>query len=128
MAEFSTYAEDKIIKHMLADTSWTMPTSVEVAIYEDTPSQDDDDSGTEVSAGNYARQTVAAWTFSGGQAQNTNAITFPTATVAWGIVDWVGIYDQLNNLLCWSQLDASKDVGIGDTFEFAALALTINVD
>jgi hypothetical protein len=130
MSELSTWTEYNLIRHMLSVTTWAAVADCYIAMY--TTAQDDDDGGTEVVAGNYARVQVPAWTITvdTGIANNTNPVQFPTATVAWPQVDWMGVCDasSAGNLVAWTQLDNAKDVGIGDTLEFAALAITVTVD
>lgn len=122
----STYAENKVLDHMLGKTAWTMPT-VYVALYTAAPS--DAGGGTEVSGGAYARvaTTGATWNAaSAGSSSNASAITFPTASASWGTVTHFGQLDasSAGNLLRWGPLTTSKAIGSGDTASFAASSLT----
>ena len=65
MAELSDYLEDKLLDHVLRGTSYTSPTTVYVGLYTTDPG--DDNSGTEVSGGSYARQVLSVTTASGGE-------------------------------------------------------------
>ncbi len=56
MAEFSNYLENKVLDHVLRNTSYTSPTTVYVGLYTSDPT--DAGSGTEVSGGSYARQVL----------------------------------------------------------------------
>ena len=54
---------------------------------------------------------------------NSLAVTFPICTTAdWGIVKYVGLFDAATagNLIMWAQLDASRDIKIGDRLELPA--------
>ena len=59
MAGFTDYLEDKIMKHVFTNTSFTSPTTLYAALYTVAPS--DTGGGTEVSTSGtaYARQTMA---------------------------------------------------------------------
>lgn len=122
----SNYLENKILGHTIGNTSFTSPgTSIYVALFTSATSQDDANSGTEVSTSGtgYGRVQVTAWNApSSGSTANTNAINFTTATADWGVVRYVGIMDNSTggNLLFWGQLTEDKEVGTGDTFSIAA--------
>jgi len=127
MAEFSDFMENKIIDHMLRNQAYTPPATVYVALYTDDPT--DADTGTEVSGGSYARQSVTLSAASAGATSNSADITFPTATADWGTITHVGLRDASTggNLLMHSALDASKTVNNGDTFKINAGDLDITV-
>jgi hypothetical protein len=67
---------------------------------------------------------------SGGTCANTGILTFPTATVSWGIVTYAAILDSgtllSGNILYKGVLAASKTVDIGDTVSYAIGALTVS--
>ncbi len=127
MAEFSDFMENKIIDHMLRNQSYTPPATVYVALYTDDPT--DADTGTEVTGGSYARQSVTLSAASAGATSNSADITFPTATADWGTITHVGLRDASTggNLLMHSALDASKTVNNGDTFKINTGDLDITV-
>ena len=108
MAEFSDFMENKIIDHMLRNQAYTPPATVYVALYTDDPT--DADTGTEVSGGAYARQSVTLSAASGGATSNSADITFPTATADWGTITHVLLRDASTggNLLMHSALDAAR--------------------
>lgn len=130
-AIISNYLENKIINHVLRNTAYTSPgTNVYLALYTDATAQDDADNGTEVTSGSYERVQVTAWDApTSGCTANTNAITFNTATGAWGNIRYVGIRDASTSgsLLMWGQLTADKSIGVGDTFSIAAGDLDIKL-
>lgn len=135
MAEFSDYYEDKIIDHMLRGQAFTPPATVYLALFTAVTGLEADNPTAEVSGGSYARQAITLTAASGGATTNSGAITFPTATAAWGVVTHGAIVDHLSNVtwgtdvhvLLHSPLDASKDVGIGDTFKVSDGELDLTV-
>ena len=58
---------------------------------------------------------------------NGTAITYPTATVAWGTVVAWALFDAASagNMLYWGSLNTPRAVNISDTPSFAAASLTI---
>jgi hypothetical protein len=143
MAAMSDYLENKLVDHVLRNTSFTMPTTIYVALFTAAPS--DSGGGTEVTGGSYARVQVgpgvADWkstngttsgasSGTGGQTMNASAITFATPTANWGTITHFGIFDALTtgNLLFHGALTTSKTVNNGDAApSFAADALTITL-
>ena len=127
MAELSNYLENELYDHLLRNLSYTSPTTVYVALYTDDPT--DADSGTEVTGGSYARQSVAFGAPSDGAGDNSSDITFPTASASWGTVTHIGLRDAVSggNLLLHSALTASKVVGNGDTFKINAGDLDVSL-
>ena len=128
---FSNYLELALLDHIFNDVAFTPPANVFVALYTATPN--DGGGGTEVTGGSYARQSTgpADWNpASAGSKDNANAITFPTATAAWGTVTSFGLFDAVSggNLLAYGDLTSSKVVGNGDTFEFPADNVTVSLD
>lgn len=129
MSSKSDYLENAILDHMLGGPAYTKPVTVYFALFTTAPT--DAGGGVEVTGGSYARvaYTNNATNFPAavaGVKQNANVITWPTATLLWGTVVAVGIFDAatVGNLLFWALLPASKTIDPGDTVSFAALALT----
>lgn len=132
MSSFSDYLENELLDHVFGAAAFTAPSSIYVAAF--TASPGDDDSGTEVTGGSYARVAVTnnATNFpaaSGGAKSNANAITFPTATADWGTVVAVGLYDASTsgNLLAWADLGTSQSVPSGVTLAIPAGDLDISL-
>ena len=126
---FSDYLENKLLLHSFANTAFTTPGTVFLALYTAAPS--DTGGGTEVSGGSYARISCA-FSVSGTNpttATNSSAAEFATATGAWGSVGWVGVYDASSsgNLLAWSALTTAKTVSSGDVFRFDSGDLDITL-
>ena len=128
MAELSDYLEDKLLDHVLRGTSYTSPTTVYVGLYTSDPA--DDNSGTEVSGGSYARQSLSVTTASAGIVTSSADVTFPQATANWGTISHIGILDALTsgNLLMHTELTTSKTIETGDIFKIPSGNLTAELD
>lgn len=127
MAEMSNYLENALVNATLRNTSYTSPTTVYLALYTSDPT--DADSGTEVSGGSYARQSITFGAPSNGVSTNSAAIEFPQATGSWGTITHVGIRDALTtgNLLYHTPLDVSKAIASGDIFKIAIGSLSVTL-
>lgn len=122
----SDYLEDKLLDHFLGTTSYTMPSSVYVALYTVAPS--DSGGGTEVTGGSYARQSVAFDAASSGATQNSANIDFadmPSCTVVA-----IGVHDASTggNLLVHGTLTLNKTLDAGDTLRIATGDLDISIN
>lgn len=133
MSAFSDYLESGII-NVLRGTTFPLSATGSVYVSLHTATLNDDGTGTEVSAGGYARVAVSKATGSwdapsGGATANTNTITFGPASANWGTVTHFGIWDAstTGNLLFLGALSSSRTVNDGDSATFAAGALTITV-
>ena len=127
MAEMSNYLENALINATLRATTFTSPSVVYVGLYTADPT--DAGTGTEVSGGSYARQSVTFGAPSNGVSTNSAAVEFPQCTSTWGTVSHIGIWDALTtgNLLYHTQLDASKTIDVGDIFKIASGSLTVTL-
>lgn len=136
MSAFTNYLEEEILKHIFRTGSFTKPAALYVGLM---TAVSDGEAGTvtEVSGGGYARVAVApgdanwdAAVGGNGTTGNTNAITFPNATGDWGIVTHFGIWDAdtAGNLLVYAALSTPRNITSGSTPEFAAGALTVQID
>lgn len=125
MSEMSNYLENALINGTLRGTTFNAPASVYLALYLDDPT--DADTGTEVSGGSYARQSITFGSPSNGLSANTLAIEFPQATAPWGTITYIGIRDALTggNLLYHTALDAAKEIGTSDIFKITAGNLSV---
>ena len=124
MAELSNYLENKLLDHVLRGTSYTSPTTVYVGLYTSDPG--DDNSGTEVSGGSYARQSLSVTAASGGIVTSSADVTFPQATGNWGTISHIGLLDAVSsgNLLMHTPLTTSKAIETGDIFKIPSGSLT----
>lgn len=127
MTDFSDYAENAVINHLLRNTALTSPTTVYAALSTADPT--DAGSGLAEPSGNgYARTAITFNAPSGGVSDNA-VVTFPAATGSWGTITHFAIFDASSggNMLFHSALAASKAVGDGDTAEFAAGDMTVTL-
>jgi len=124
---FSNYLENKVLLHVFGATAYTAPSTLYVALFTSDPGETG--SGTEVSGGSYARQTIA-FTVTGNQASNTAAVEFPTATASWGTITYAAVYDAVSggNLLAYGALTTSKTIASGDVLRIPAGDFDINLD
>jgi len=114
----------------------TNPTNWYVALYTAAPNEDGT-GGTECSASEYQRQTMANtdWnSAASGQpstVSNANTVTFPAATSSWGTITHFGLCSAATkgvaDVQIWGALDVSKSVTSGDTVSFAATSLTVQL-
>ena len=128
MAEMSNYLENKLLDHVLRNTSYTSPTTVYVGLYTSNP--DEGNTGTEVSGGSYARQSLSVTTASGGIVTSSADVSFPQATGSWGTISHIGLLDALTsgNLLMYTELTTSKVIESGDVLKIATGSLTASLD
>lgn len=114
----SAYLRDKVIKHVLGEASFTMPTNVYLALYTNNPTIAD--TGTEVVGGSYARQQLSFANASGGSKVSNTSETFtsmPATTVThWGIRD----ASSGGNLLYFGAFDLPIELNATDNFPIAS--------
>lgn len=128
MAAASDYLELKILAHTLGITSFTAPGTTYLALFTSDPT--DAGTGTEVSGGSYARQSISWNTPASGATTNSADVTFPQATGNYGTVSHIGIFDASSggNLLYHGALSASKSVETNDTFIVESGDLSVSLD
>lgn len=118
LAVKSAYLKNKIIKHVLGEEAYTMPTNVYLALYTTNPTEND--TGTEVTGGSYARQQLSFATAVNGAKTSNTAETFstmPACTVThWGIRD----ASSGGNLLYFGAFDISIAINAGNSFPIAS--------
>jgi hypothetical protein len=136
----STYTEQARANYWRGTQLPTPPANLYLALFTTMPTAQDGTGAVEVSGGGYARQaipgTTAAWTApaasgTGQIIKNVNAVNFPQATAAWGTILGAGLYDASTggNLIDFATFsNGSHVIGNGDTFQFAANAITILED
>jgi len=117
--------ENQLLDALVGTAAYSITGPVELALV--TVNGNDATPGTEVSGGSYARQTIAFTAASGGQIENSSAISFtgmPAVTV-------VGIefYDSAGSpkRLAYGALTTSRAVTAGDTVQFASGAITLSL-
>jgi hypothetical protein len=114
MSAMSDYLENEILDHILGTGAYTMPSTVYVGLA--TASFNDDNSGTELTGNNYARESAAFTAAASGTTSNSAAIEFNAATGSWGTVSHFGIFDALSggNLLIHGAFTTAKLIANGD--------------
>ncbi len=127
MAEMSNYLENALVNATLRATTFTSPSVVYVGLYTADPT--DAGTGTEVSGGSYARQSVTFGAPSNGVSTNSAAVEFPQCTSTWGTVSHIGILDASTsgNLYYHTALDSSKTIETGDVFKIAIGNLSVTL-
>jgi len=127
MAAMSDYLEDALLDHVLEGTAYTQPTDVLIALFTADDGLEASTLTSEVSGGAYARTTATFAAAASGTATNSADITFPTASAAWGTVNYCAIMENAagTNVLYHGSLAASKIVNSGDTFKFNADDLSV---
>lgn len=136
MSSISNYLEAAILNHIyrgnIGGTVFAQPSSLFVALYTSDPT--DADSGAEITDAAYVRQPVTFGAPVVGVAKTTIAndvlITFPAATVDWGVVTHFGIKDALTagNLLDHGQLTVPKSIMTLDVAIFSVGDIEISRD
>lgn len=123
----SNYLENALVNATLRNTAFTSPATVYLALYTTDPT--DADTGTEVTGGSYARQSITFGAPSNGVSTNSVAIEYPQCTSTWGTVTHIGIRDALTtgNLLYHTPLDVSKTISTGDIFKIAIGSLSVTL-
>ncbi len=124
---FSNTFENRVLTWVFTASAATRPTSWHVALFTSNP--DEDGSGTEVSGGDYARQS-ATFTVTGNAATNAAALEYPVATAAYGTVTHVGVYDASTsgNLIAYAALATSKAIDTGDVLRIPLGELDITLE
>ena len=124
---FSNYLENKVLGHVFGAVPYTAPATLYVGLYTSDPGEGN--TGTEVSGGSYARQTIA-FTVTDNQASNTAAVEFPTASASWGTVTYAAIFDAVSggNMMAYGALTTSKTIASGDVLRIPAGDFDINLD
>jgi hypothetical protein len=122
----SNYLENKILDHFLGTTSYTMPSTVYLALYTVAPT--DAGGGTEVTGGSYARKPITFLSSSGGTTSNDSNVDF-TGMPACTVVA-VGVFDALTsgNLLVYGDLAVNKTLDAGDIFRAQTGDIIVSID
>lgn len=121
MSQLSDWSEKALLDWLMGGATPTRPTTRYLALFTAAPS--DSGGGTEMSGGGYARQAVTcdAATSGAGTCSNSNAPSFTISGVDPAAFTHVGVFDAVSggNLLWHGALTQSKDLGDGDTINFA---------
>jgi len=130
MGQFSTYAQNKILDHILKVAAYTQPTHLYVALSTTDPLASG--SGiTEPSGGSYARKICDDWVLaSQRKTSNASELVFATATGAWGLLTHWAIFDHISagNMIAFGQLADSKSGISGTVFSIKAGQIDVAFD
>ena len=152
MSAASNYLEDEVLDHVLGKGTrdFTSPSTLFLALFSGTASDvlaaleagTNSTSGTgnwghyEINTGSYARTAVTFNAASGGSATTSGDVTFPSATANYNntatsgaTVTCIAVLDASSsgNVLFYGQLDNSKEILNGDTFQVSGGNLTISL-
>lgn len=129
----TSYLQKKLGDHAIGKASWTMPTTVYLALFLASPGENGSLT-SEISGGSYVRVAITslmgAFDSVTGIAVNTSAITFAAPTAAWGAVGFLGIVDAstAGSVLYYAQIANSKVINNGDAaFSIPIGALTVQI-
>lgn len=130
----TNFLEDALMNVLRGTAFPAVPTNFYISLHTTSPGETG--TGAEVSGNNYARVAVSpaagSWDDPAGTGatENTNPITFPTPSGAWGVVTHFAIWDAASGGNCWiyDALTASRSPQSGDTVRFIAGALDVTVD
>ena len=133
MGDFSDYLENKWLDHVLEGATFTVPTTVALALHTADPL--DDGSGAEVpNTNNYSRTSCKAQFATLAATRiisNDGDITCPTASGSWGTVTHWGLWDNATwgagNLLAHGSFATGKAVGNGQTPEVLTGEIDISI-
>ncbi len=128
MGQFSIYAQNKTLDHILKVAPYTPPTHIYIGLSTANPLADA--SGlAEPSGGSYARIQCDDWVLaSQRKTSNASELIFATATGAWGNITHWAIFDTISagNMLAFGELADSKS-GVNATV-FSIKAGQIDVE
>lgn len=120
MAAMSDYLENALINAVLRGTAYTSPSKVYIGLFTSNPT--DENSGTEVTGGAYARQEITFGAPTNGVSYSSADVLFPVATASWGTVTHIGIFDASTggNLLFHGALTNAKTIAEDDQLKIVA--------
>lgn len=130
MSAMTNFTEKRLLDHLLGKASYTMPTTVFLALLTSDPGETGS-TAAEVSGIGYSRQAVtsamAATNATTGVSNNSNVVTFGPAGADWGTITHVGYMDASTggNMLLYGALGSSRTIQNGDSLQFAAGNLVV---
>ena len=125
----ATNLKNKLLNLTLSGTAYAGVDDPYVSLWTSDPT--DDETGTEVSAGSYARTQASFPLATTGQVVNDADITFPTSTGSWGTVTHIGLHESdtgTGNMIYHTELDIAKTIDAGDIFKISSGDLTVELD
>jgi len=138
MSNASNYLEGKVLDHVLRVTSFTQPSGLWLALFNNTSGN----AATNLEAGTltdetstsgtaYVRKAVTFAAASSGTSATSATVTFDAATANWGTITHVAIMDGATagagNVLFWGAVTTAKTIETGDTFQVTSGNLTVTL-
>ena len=145
MSAASNYLENKVLDHVLKNTSFSQPSGLYLALFNNTSGS----AATNLEAGTLTDETSTSGTAysrkninvngssgafnaaSSGSTANTQTVTFDTATANWGTITHVAIMDSgtagAGNVLFYGAVTTAKTIETGDTFQVSSGNLTVSL-
>jgi hypothetical protein len=115
----SNYLENKVLDHVLRVTSYSQPSGLWLALFNNTSTN----AATNLEAGTltdevstsgtaYTREAVTFAAASGGSSATSATVTFDTATANWGSITHVAVMDAATsgNVLFWGAVTTAKTI------------------
>jgi hypothetical protein len=116
----SNYNENLLLNWVLTTASTTRPTSWHIGLFSDAQGLLVDQPSTELTNGDYARQTTSFAVAALGSTSNISTVSF-YATTTWSTVSYMGIFDAQSsgNLLFWGAFATPRVVYPNDELNFS---------
>jgi hypothetical protein len=138
MSAASNYLENKVLDHVLRVTSYTQPSGLWIALFNNTSTNTaanleagtlTDETSTSGTA--YAREAVTFAASSSGTSATSATVTFDAATASWGTITHIAIMDGATagagNVLFYGAVTTAKTIDAGDTFQITSGNLTVSL-
>lgn len=137
MSASSDYLENKLLDHVLGNTTYSQPANIYLALFTAVTGLEGNNPTSEVTTSGtaYARQALSFGSSSGGTCATDATVTFPIATASYGTVTHVAIVDHASNtnwgtgvnVLFYGTLTASKQIDTNDQFVVNSGNLTVTL-
>jgi len=137
MSAASDYLEDKLLDHVLGNTSFSQPSNVYLALFTATTGLESNNPSAEIttSGSAYSRQSLSFGDSSSGSCSTDADVTFSAATSNWGTITHVAVVDHASNtnwgtdvnVLFYGAVTTSKTIESGDTFQVTSGNLTVSL-
>lgn len=145
MANMSNYLENKLVDFLFRGVSFTAPSTLYIALCTATPTDTSTGSTiSEISGGNYSRQSLTSntsnWSTTNGDnaatSSGTNGTTLNSTQINWTSVTWSGTVTSVavcdaasgGNMLFYAALSSSRTIASGDSLSFGINSLSIQID
>lgn len=134
MSSASNYTENKLLDHSLGVASFTMPTTVYVALFNNVSSNmvsnlEQNIKTDEIAQASYSRKEVVFGAASLGTSANSADVTFDVAAELWGPIEGVAVMDAQSggNVLYWGVPQVVKTIDIGDIYQIKTGNLQVSI-